>query len=65
MIRKHIRTDPYGWFRLVFLCLQQGYYITAPLTVYSMMEGMQDYIRFHCYGQDITFNARALDLEGR
>lgn len=34
----------------------QRYYITAPLTVYSMMEGIQDYIRFHCYGQDITFN---------
>lgn len=34
----------------------QRYYITAPLTVYSMVEGMQDYIRFHCYGQDITFN---------
>ncbi|CAJ1350502.1 unnamed protein product [Effrenium voratum] len=39
----------------------QRYYITAPLMIYSMIEGTQDYIRFHCYGQDITFNERDTD----
>lgn len=34
----------------------QGYYITAPLILYSIIKGMQDYSRYHFYGQDISFS---------
>ncbi|CAE7339192.1 unnamed protein product [Symbiodinium sp. CCMP2456] len=34
----------------------QRYYITAPLVIYSMVEGLQDLMNFQLYGQDVTVN---------
>jgi len=33
----------------------QAFYITAPLILYSIMKALQDYCRYHFYGEDITF----------
>lgn len=34
----------------------QAFYITAPIILYSIAKAMQDYCRYHFYGEDITFS---------
>jgi len=33
----------------------QTFYVTAPLQIYSTIKGLEDYARYHFYGEDITF----------
>ncbi|CAE7477776.1 unnamed protein product, partial [Symbiodinium sp. KB8] len=33
----------------------QSFYVAAPVQVYSIIKAVEDYVRYHFYGEDITF----------